>query len=300
MHLAQFRHRQGCAWGVVSGAGAQEGAAPGVAGLGEQTAGVTLRLIAGSPYEEIRLTDEYLSWDGLQHTERRKLQDGVTDRTQDGLELLPPCNPSKIVCVGLNYRDHARELGQVIPEEPLLFLKPPSALIGHLQQIVYPPASNRVDYEAELAIVIRNKMKDVSEAEARSGILGFTCGNDVTARDLQKKDIQWTRAKSFDTFCPVGPWLATDLDPDRLGIKLILNGETRQDSSTSEMIFPVARLVCFIASIMTLNPGDLIMTGTPAGVGSMKPGDKVSVALDGIGVFTNQVSLHGKNIIDNC
>jgi 2-keto-4-pentenoate hydratase/2-oxohepta-3-ene-1,7-dioic acid hydratase in catechol pathway len=251
MHLAQFYYRQRPAWGVVS----EEG----------------VRLISGSPYEDWNMTDELLSLDSLR--------------------LLPPCNPSKIVCVGLNYRDHARELGQGVPEEPILFLKPPTAAIGHRQRIIYPAASRQVDYEAELAVVIRSQMKDAGEDEARAGILGYTCGNDVTARDLQKKDVQWTRAKSFDTFCPLGPWLATGLDPGRLCIKLILNGETRQDSSTSEMIFPVARLVSFVTSVMTLFPGDVIMTGTPAGVGAMQPGDTVTVEIEKIGILTNELSL---------
>jgi 2-keto-4-pentenoate hydratase/2-oxohepta-3-ene-1,7-dioic acid hydratase in catechol pathway len=206
------------------------------------------------------------------------------------VSLLPPCTPSKIVCVGLNYRDHARELGMPLPEEPLLFLKPPSSVIGHGQKIIYPPESNQVDYEAELAVVIKEKISRATEEEARTKILGYTCGNDVTARDLQRKDGQWTRAKSFDTFCPLGPFLAVDLDIDNLKIELKVNGEIRQQSSTKEMIFPVPRLVSFISSVMTLYPGDVVMTGTPPGVGSLQVGDVVSVEIEGIGVLTNEVA----------
>lgn len=203
--------------------------------------------------------------------------------------LLPPSIPSKVVCVGLNYKDHARELGMTLPEEPLLFLKPPSSVIGHGQKIVYPRESKQVDYEAELAVVIKEKIKKGSENKVNSKILGYTCGNDVTARDLQRKDGQWTRAKSFDTFCPLGPFLAVDLDPSNLGIKLTVNREIRQSSSTKEMIFSVSQLVSFISVVMTLNPGDVIMTGTPFGVGSLRIGDVVSVEIEEIGILANEV-----------
>ena len=181
-------------------------------------------------------------------------------------------------------------MGIPLPEEPLLFLKPPSALIGHRQRIIHPASSKRVDYEAELAVVIRKRLENAGDSEVSDGILGYTCANDVTARDLQGRDVQWTRAKSFDTFCPVGPWLSTGLEPGNLSIKLTLNGETRQDSSTGEMIFPVERLVSFISTVMTLYPGDLILTGTPAGIGAMQVGDIVSVEIGEIGVLTNQVA----------
>jgi 2-keto-4-pentenoate hydratase/2-oxohepta-3-ene-1,7-dioic acid hydratase in catechol pathway len=204
-------------------------------------------------------------------------------------KLLSPCTPSKIVAVGLNYRDHAEELGFPIPEEPILFLKPPTTVIGPGDEIRYPAASSRVDYEAELGIVIRDRTSAITPGQARSHILGFTCANDVTARDLQKKDGQWTRAKSFDTFCPIGPWIETDLDPGDLLVESYLNNERKQSSRTSRFIFTVPHLVSFISNIMTLNPGDLIITGTPSGIGPMQPGDEIEVRIEGIGSLRNRI-----------
>jgi len=206
------------------------------------------------------------------------------------LEILAPCRPSKAVCLGLNYRDHAEEFKLPLPEEPLLFLKPSTSVIGPLKPIVYAPWSHRVDYEAELAVVIKKTAHNVREAEAAGYILGYTCANDVTARDLQGKDKQWTRAKSFDTFCPLGPHIETDLDPGNQEIFLYLNGELKQHSSTNRLIFPVAALVAFISRVMTLLPGDVILTGTPSGVGKMKPGDIVEVVIPGIGRLKNQMA----------
>jgi 2-keto-4-pentenoate hydratase/2-oxohepta-3-ene-1,7-dioic acid hydratase in catechol pathway len=205
------------------------------------------------------------------------------------VKILAPCVPTKIVAVGLNYRGHARELGMPVPESPILFLKPPTSVIGPGEAIVLPAMSTRVDYEAELGIVIRDRVSRVSPAESRDHILGYTCVNDVTARDLQKKDGQWTRAKSFDTFCPIGPWIQTDLDPGDLLVESYLNGERRQSSRTSQFIFGVDHLVSFISQIMTLEPGDLIITGTPAGIGPMKAGDEVEVRIEGIGSLKNRV-----------
>jgi 2-keto-4-pentenoate hydratase/2-oxohepta-3-ene-1,7-dioic acid hydratase in catechol pathway len=205
------------------------------------------------------------------------------------VKILAPCVPTKIVAVGLNYRDHARELGMPVPETPILFLKPPTSVIGPGEAIVLPAMSTRVDYEAELGIVIRDRVSRVSPAESRDHILGYTCVNDVTARDLQKKDGQWTRAKSFDTFCPIGPWIQTDLDPGDLLVESYLNGERRQSSRTSQFIFGVDHLVSFISQIMTLEPGDLIITGTPAGIGPMQAGDEVEVRIEGIGSLKNRV-----------
>jgi 2-keto-4-pentenoate hydratase/2-oxohepta-3-ene-1,7-dioic acid hydratase in catechol pathway len=203
-------------------------------------------------------------------------------------KMLPPVMPSKVVCVGLNYRDHANELGFDLPSEPLIFLKPGSAVIGHLDNIIYPAQSERVDYEAELAVVISSRCSKVSPEEAVNYILGYTCLNDVTARDLQIKDGQWTRAKSFDTFCPIGPCIETEIsDPHNLDIKLVLNGETRQASNTSNLIFSVRELISRISHIMTLNEGDVIATGTPSGIGPMKRGDKVCVEIEGIGALIN-------------
>lgn len=205
------------------------------------------------------------------------------------VKILAPCAPSKIIAVGLNYVDHARELNMQIPEEPVLFMKPPTSLLGPEGGIVYPSMSEQVDYEAELAVVIKKQARFVSEEQADGVILGYTCANDVTGRDLQKKDGQWTRSKGFDTFSPLGPYVVTDLNPSHLKIELFLNHEKKQSSSTSNMIFTCARLVSFISRVMTLVPGDVIMTGTPPGVGPMHVGDVVEVSIEGIGVLRNEV-----------
>ncbi len=205
------------------------------------------------------------------------------------VRFLSPARPSKIIALGLNYRDHAAELGMALPEEPLLFLKPPSAVIGPEDEIVLPPQSKRVDYEAELAVVIGRKAKNVPPEEALDYVLGYTCFNDVTARDLQKKDGQWTRAKSFDTFAPFGPWIETELDPSNLKIEARVNGEIRQKSSTQELVFSVPEIISFVSQIMTLLPGDVIATGTPPGVGPLAPGDVVEIEVEGIGVLRNRV-----------
>ncbi len=206
------------------------------------------------------------------------------------VRLLAPCEPSKVVAVGLNYRDHAAELGMAVPDEPIIFLKPPTAVIGPGDAIAKPAASSQVDYEAELAVIIKDRIRSVSPGEAKAHILGYTCANDVTARDIQKKDGQWTRAKSFDTFCPLGPWIETDLDPADLLVESYLNGKRRQSSRTSQLLFGVPHLVSFISSIMTLYPGDAILTGTPPGIGPMQPGDEVEVRIEGIGSLKNSVS----------
>ena len=207
----------------------------------------------------------------------------------DEVKLEAPVMPTKIVAVGLNYRDHADELKMSPPEDPLLFMKPSTSVIGPGQDIVYPDSCRQVDYEAELAVVIRAVTKDIEPFDARKHILGFTCANDVTARDLQKKDGQWTRAKSFDTFSPLGPWIETELEPGDLNIELFLNGEIRQSSTTARMIFPVEILVSFVSKVMTLLPGDVILTGTPPGVGPMQVGDRVEVRIEGIGSLKNSV-----------
>jgi len=210
------------------------------------------------------------------------------------VELLPLVRPSKVVCVGLNYHDHARELGLKTPDEPILFLKPPSSVIGPGDAIVLPSCSQRVDYEAELALIMGKAAHFVSETEAMRHVFGFSCANDVTARDLQKKDGQWTRAKSFDTFCPVGPWIETQVDDLRgLGLRALVNGEVRQQGNTSEMIFSPAMLVSFISRVMTLLPGDVILTGTPAGIGPIQDGDEVTIEIDQVGFLTNAVVSEG-------
>ncbi len=208
----------------------------------------------------------------------------------DEVKLLAPVVPSKVVAVGLNYADHAKELNMATPDNPILFMKPPTSVIGPESKIIYPEMSKQVDYEAELVVVVKDRIKDVSTNEAKAHILGYTCGNDVTARDLQKKDGQWTRAKSFDTFSPLGPWIETEIDPTGLKVEMLLNGQVVQSSSTSNMIFNVFELVSFISQIMTLLPGDVIMTGTPPGVGPVKPGDRTKVRIEGIGTLRNQVT----------
>jgi len=198
--------------------------------------------------------------------------------------------PTKIVCIGRNYADHAKELGNEVPSEPIIFLKPPSAVIPPEAAIVRPPQSQRVDFEGELAIVIARKAKNVSRAQWRDYVLGFTCANDVTARDLQKKDVQFTRGKGFDTFCPVGPVIETDLDPSALRLVTRVNGEVKQNGNTRDMIFKCDFIIEFITSVMTLCPGDVILTGTPAGVGPLNSGDVVEVEIEGIGTLRNHVA----------
>ena len=205
----------------------------------------------------------------------------------DEAKLLAPVTPGKIVAVGRNYAEHAKELGNDVPSEPILFLKPPSSLLSPGGAIEMPEASSRVDYEGELAIVIGRRAKKIDAANWRHYVFGFTCANDVTARDLQKKDVQFTRGKGFDTFCPLGPWIETDLDPSDLAIRTRVNGETKQDGRTSQMVFQPDALIAFISGIMTLEPGDVILTGTPSGVGPLSAGDIVEVEIEGIGTLRN-------------
>ncbi|MBZ5498103.1 MAG: fumarylacetoacetate hydrolase family protein [Acidobacteriia bacterium] len=207
------------------------------------------------------------------------------------VRLLAPCLPGKIIGIGRNYAAHAREMGNAPPEEdPMIFLKPPSAVISPGDAIVLPAVSRRVDHEAELGVVIGKAARNIPEDEdPLRYVLGYACVNDVSARDLQKKDVQFTRGKGFDTFCPFGPWIETELDPADVMVTGRVNGEIRQQARTGEMIFPVRRLIRFIAGIMTLLPGDLIATGTPAGVGPLAPGDVVEVEVEGIGTLRNPV-----------
>jgi len=206
------------------------------------------------------------------------------------MRLQEPIRPSKIVCVGRNYREHAAELGNKMPDEPLLFLKAPSAIISSGDEIVLPSASQQVEHEGELGVVMGRAARNIPSGEdPLSYVLGYTCVNDVTARDLQRKDVQFTRGKSFDTFCPVGPWIETDIDPSNVAVETRLNGEVKQKGNTADMAFPVAFLIRYISEIMTLYPGDLIATGTPAGVSRMKPGDIVEVEVAGIGILKNRV-----------
>lgn len=229
-----------------------------------------IRLHLGSPFVAWEPTETVVGWEEAR--------------------LLSPVIPTKVVAVGRNYEDHAAELKNPIPEEPALFLKPPTSVIGPLQPIRLPAASNNVHHEAELAVVIGKVARDVRMEDAAGYILGYTAANDVTARDLQKSDVQWTRGKGFDTFCPLGPAIDTDLDPlEGLQVTCRVNGELRQSGSTSDMIFGVAELLSYITAIMTLLPGDVILTGTPAGVGPIVDGDRVEVEIEGIGVLVNPV-----------
>ena len=204
--------------------------------------------------------------------------------------LLAPVRPSKVVCVGRNYLAHARELGNEVPKVPLLFLKPPSAVIGPGESIRCPPQSSDVQHEAELGVVVGRALSRAGAAEARQAVFGYTCLNDVTARDIQREEKQFTRAKGFDTFCPVGPWVDTGLDPGGLTVSCRVNGEERQRGSTGDMAFDVPALLAFISGVMTLWPGDLVATGTPEGVSRLQPGDLVEVEVSGLGVLGNPVS----------
>ncbi len=207
----------------------------------------------------------------------------------NNVRLLAPVQPSKIICLGRNYAEHAKEQGVDIPESPVLFMKPISALIGMNDSILLPVQSQQVDHEAELVIVIGKKGRWIPVEHAHQFIFGYTIGNDVTARDLQHHDGQWTRAKGFDTFCPVGPWIETDLDPADTLITCRVNSELRQMASTREMIFTVPQIVAFISTVMTLLPGDLVFTGTPAGIGPLQNGDEVEIEIEGVGVLKNVV-----------
>ncbi|MCS6782442.1 MAG: fumarylacetoacetate hydrolase family protein [Gloeomargarita sp. SKYBB_i_bin120] len=224
----------------------------------------------GAPWHQGQATDEWLS--------------------PDTYRLLAPTVPSKVIAVGRNYRDHAAEMQAPVPQEPVIFLKPPTAVIGPEDDICYPPMSQRVDYEGELALVIGQRARGLTLEQAESAIWGYTIANDVTARDLQKQDGQWTRSKGFDTFCPLGPQIVQEL-PDGAWLETRLNGEKRQAASLQDMVFKPAFLVSFISHVMTLLPGDVILTGTPAGIGPMQPGDEVSITITGIGTLTNRVVL---------
>ena len=235
--------------------------------------GESIQAITGKPYRTIKLTDRYYRLNEVR--------------------LLSPCLPSKIVAIGLNYRKHAEEVKLPIPQTPLIFLKPPTSVIGPEDNIVLPPSSTRVDYEGELAVVIKKKASHVSEAEALEYVLGYTCLNDVSARDHQRDDVQWTRSKGFDTFGPVGPCIETELDPGNIMLETYLNGELKQQSNTDDLIYPVPTQISFISDVMTLLPGDIIATGTPSGIGRMLPGDTVEIKIASIGTLRNYVATNG-------
>ncbi|MCC5576739.1 fumarylacetoacetate hydrolase family protein [Microtetraspora sp. AC03309] len=252
MRIARFSKGDGVAFGVVE--------------EGEQV----VARIDGHPFGGVELTGE-----------RYPLAE---------VRIVAPMLPSKVVAIGKNYAEHAREMGGEAPGEPLIFLKPSTSVIGPGEAIAYPgKLSQQVDYEGELAVVIGRLCRDVPVERAREVIFGYTCANDVTARDLQKQDGQWTRAKGFDTFCPLGPWIETDLDPDDLALTTSVNGELKQSARTSLLLHDIPTLIAYVSSVMTLLPGDIILTGTPAGVGPMSVGDEVSVGIEGIGTLTNRV-----------
>ncbi len=213
----------------------------------------------------------------------------------ESVRLLPPVLPGKIICVGRNYVEHAREHNAEVPDVPLLFLKPPSSVIGPEQRIILPPQSQQVEHEAELVVVFGKHGRWIDPADALKHVLGYTIGNDVTARDLQRRDGQWTRAKGFDTFCALGPWIETELDSADLMITCRVNGEMRQMASTRDMVFHIEQLIAFVSSIMTLEPGDILMTGTPAGVSPLSPGDIVEVTIDNLGTLRNPVAAEMKH-----
>jgi 2-keto-4-pentenoate hydratase/2-oxohepta-3-ene-1,7-dioic acid hydratase in catechol pathway len=224
----------------------------------------------------------------LDHLSSPSILDGSTYKL-DGVRLLAPCIPSKIVCLGLNYRSHVEELKLPMPSVPLIFLKPSTAVIGPDDEIILPRGWKRIDYEGELGVVIGKKAKAVPEGTAKKYVLGYTCFNDVSDRRAQAADKQWTRAKGYDTFAPIGPWIETEANPDNLKLETYLNGELRQSASTSDLIFRISKLISFISSVMTLLPGDVIATGTPSGIGPMNPGDTVEVRIEKIGTLRNFV-----------
>jgi 2-keto-4-pentenoate hydratase/2-oxohepta-3-ene-1,7-dioic acid hydratase in catechol pathway len=214
---------------------------------------------------------------------------GRRQASLEDVQILAPCLPSKVLAVGRNYVEHAQETQNDVPEEPLIFLKPPTTVVAHLDPIVYPVLSQRVDHEGELAVVIGRRCRCVEPAQARDYVLGYTCANDVTARDLQRKDGQWTRGKGFDTFLPLGPFIQTDFDWVSASVQTRLNGQVRQNGRLKDMVFPVDFLISFVSQVMTLLPGDILLTGTPAGIGPMQPGDVVEVEISGIGTLRNHV-----------
>ncbi|MCU0278560.1 MAG: fumarylacetoacetate hydrolase family protein [Candidatus Nanopelagicales bacterium] len=253
MRIARYRYEGDVRYGIVDGE--------------------VVREIEGTPFPTV----ESIEVTGIEHH-------------LDDVDLLAPVLPTKIIAVAKNYSDHAAEMGGTVPAEPMIFLKPSTSVVGPEAVIALPEQSTQVEHEAELAVIIGRLCKDVPEDRVEDVVLGYTCANDVTARDLQAKDGQWGRAKGFDTFCPLGPWIATDVDPDELAIECEVNEQIRQDGNTANMVRSVAELVAWISRVMTLVPGDVILTGTPAGVGPLRNGDSVTVTIEGIGTLDNIVS----------
>ena len=271
MRIARFSRDDTVAYGVV-----QESVPDGVASaaIGPDTDGLTIAELQGHPFG--------VGTDSVRYT-------GQSYQVAD-VRLLAPVLPTKVVAIGKNYADHAREMGGEPPDEPVIFLKPSTSVIGPGDPVARPvKLSERVDFEGELAVVIGRLCRDVPPERVSEVIFGYTCANDVTARDLQAKDGQWTRAKGFDTFCPLGPWIETGLDPSDLELTTTVNGEVKQHARTSQLLHDVTAVVCYVTSVMTLLPGDILLTGTPAGIGPLVYGDRVSVAIQGIGALTNPV-----------
>jgi 2-keto-4-pentenoate hydratase/2-oxohepta-3-ene-1,7-dioic acid hydratase in catechol pathway len=271
VRIARFSRDDNVAYGVV-----QEAAPDGVASaaIGPDTDGLTIAELQGHPFG--------VGTDSVRYT-------GQSYPVAD-VRLLAPVLPTKVVAIGKNYADHAREMGGEPPDEPVIFLKPSTSVIGPGDPVARPvKLSERVDFEGELAVVIGRLCRDVPPERVSEVIFGYTCANDVTARDLQAKDGQWTRAKGFDTFCPLGPWIETGLDPSDLELTTTVNGEVKQHARTSQLLHDVTAVVCYVTSVMTLLPGDILLTGTPAGIGPLVHGDRVSVAIQGIGALTNPV-----------
>jgi 2-keto-4-pentenoate hydratase/2-oxohepta-3-ene-1,7-dioic acid hydratase in catechol pathway len=261
VRIARFVHPGGIAWGVVE--------APAAAGKNPAFDSLIVAAIKDHPMGPIEFTGERFA---------------IGD-----VRLLAPILPSKVIAVGRNYAAHAAELGNDVPERPLIFLKPSTSVIGTHDAIRLPVDSDQVEHEAELALVIGRVAKDVPRERALDVVFGYTCANDVTARDQQRADVEFTRAKSYDSFCPIGPWIETKFDPSAVRVRALVNGETKQDGNTRDMIFDVATIVSFMSHVMTLVPGDVILTGTPEGVGRITGGDTVTVAIDGIGELVNPV-----------
>lgn len=233
--------------------------------------------LARAPYDSPRLSGDFAP------------EIAGTPFLLDKVKLLAPCEPRKIICVGRNYAEHAAEFGNEVPEEPAIFLKSPTTLVGPDEAVIRPSVSERVDHEGELALVIGKRCRFLHAQDAHNVILGYTCANDVTARDLQRKDVQWTRGKNFDTFCPVGPWLDTTYDPMDKAIRCLVNGVVKQESNTALMIHTVGVILAYVSNFMTLEPGDLVLTGTPSGVSAVQPGDVMTVEIEGLGLLTNPV-----------
>jgi len=296
MRIARFSHNGEVSYGLVLGPDRPAGEAGGPAdgtGTASGTGSINGSGVNGSAVNEGPAADQLMVAQLAGHPFGGRAEDIKLTGIRYPLasvRLLAPILPSKVICVGKNYADHAREMGTEPPEEPVIFLKPSTAVSGPGDSIVRPTdLSERVDYEGELAVVIGRLCRQVPAERVPEVIFGYTCANDVTARDLQARDGQWTRAKGFDTFCPLGPWMETDVDPADLELSTSLNGEVKQHSRTSLMLHGVAELIMAVSQVMTLLPGDVLLTGTPAGVGPMGKGDQVSVTIEGIGTLTNPV-----------